>query len=174
MDRSKDEAVRLVLAQAALPAPPMSQYIVEDKYSQIGSGLEGGGNLYDDLFDPELLKEGEQYFDIAAREGLEFDPLQFGEEGGGELDGLARDDFRADDHIDNKLASPDLDPDFGASRKRSWREGKDALSRDITDAQKEACREWLSEYGVIPGVSWGSLPKALQKEWKQSNCDQVK
>ena len=40
--------------------------------------------------------------------------------------------------------------------------------------EKEAdlkCKEWRDKHGVVPGVSWGSLPLALQDRWKALLCD---
>jgi hypothetical protein len=34
------------------------------------------------------------------------------------------------------------------------------------------CRQWKSQYKVVPGVSWGELPHDMQEEWKRVNCDE--
>eukprot|EP00632_Arachnochrysis_sp_CCMP2950_P012615 CAMPEP_0185695880 /NCGR_PEP_ID=MMETSP1164-20130828/4790_1 /TAXON_ID=1104430 /ORGANISM="Chrysoreinhardia sp, Strain CCMP2950" /LENGTH=254 /DNA_ID=CAMNT_0028362751 /DNA_START=137 /DNA_END=901 /DNA_ORIENTATION=+ len=33
------------------------------------------------------------------------------------------------------------------------------------------CKDWRANYGVSPGVSWGSLPFDLQERWRLYDCD---
>lgn len=157
---SKDEAVLMAVQQALLPAPPVSQYIIEDKYEMANEV----GNFMDDKFNPDAFREGENYFDVGnggisfENEFQKFDDFTGGSGGaGGEVDGFPQDDFgeRAEERGE-------------AGR------GDGAGFFDLTEADEAKCRSWLEDYGVVPGVSWGSLPKALQVEWSQSSCDQMK
>mmetsp|Transcript_59702 Transcript_59702/g.81604 ORF Transcript_59702/g.81604 Transcript_59702/m.81604 type:complete len:241 (-) Transcript_59702:573-1295(-) len=36
---------------------------------------------------------------------------------------------------------------------------------------KIQCSDWKQEYGVTPGISWGSLPYDMQNQWRIYDCD---
>jgi hypothetical protein len=166
LERSKDEAVQMALSQASLPAPPISQYIIEDKYQYNSFGGDQAGSLMDDLFDPDSLKEGEQYFDMAGQ------GWEGGEGGGG---GELKDDFKFDDFTgaggEGGGGLGELD---GGRKDDFWEDPAGGEGSKLSEEAADACREWRDNYGVVPGVSWGSLPKAMQKDWSRNHCDQLK
>mmetsp|Transcript_7228 Transcript_7228/g.10755 ORF Transcript_7228/g.10755 Transcript_7228/m.10755 type:complete len:231 (-) Transcript_7228:86-778(-) len=94
VDHSKDEAVRIALTLAAQPAPPMSQYVVEDKYKD----PEALGNLIDDLFESEAQREESQYFDPVQREE-EFENIGNFENYGGVESGEEGADFPEENEV---------------------------------------------------------------------------
>ena len=53
--------------------------------------------------------------------------------------------------------------------------GAGAVSKQekpISDAEAtEFCLSWKTQYEVIPGVSWGTLPSNLQQKWMLYSCD---
>lgn len=36
----------------------------------------------------------------------------------------------------------------------------------------QTCRQYVVQYKVAPGISWGNLPENLQRDWTRLNCDQ--
>lgn len=42
---------------------------------------------------------------------------------------------------------------------------------ESTAESRKACHEWLLEYSVIPGKTWGILPEKLKASWVQNRCD---
>jgi len=53
-----------------------------------------------------------------------------------------------------------------------YEEGEEEERVDISDEERKvACRDWKQTYGVVTGVSWGSLPLELQKDWRRYDCD---
>lgn len=157
LERSKEEAIEMALSQALLPAPPISQYIIEDKYQSNSMG-DQAGNLKDDFFDPDSLKEGEQYFDVAEK----------GWEGG------QKDDFKFDDFT-GEIGGEGIDGGEGGHKDYAFEQPENEVIGGASDVDAEtACRQWRETYGVVPGVSWGSLPKSMQRDWSRNRCDQLK
>jgi hypothetical protein len=84
IEHSRDEAVRIALALASQPAPPMSEYFIDSKYKT----PEELGNLIDDVllaegsygefgnaekFDKDMFNEGAEGDLYGVEEGLEVD-----------------------------------------------------------------------------------------------------
>ena len=57
--------------------------------------------------------------------------------------------------------------------KREKHEGSTNVAKDphAVRVATKTCNQWLSEYGVVVGVSWGSLPYDLQDKWLDIGCD---
>lgn len=54
-----------------------------------------------------------------------------------------------------------------------YSEGEEEMEGEsISDEEKRnLCIEWKQTYSVVTGVSWGSLPYELQRDWKKYDCD---
>jgi hypothetical protein len=141
VESSKDEAVRIALDLATHRAPPMPEYRVDDKY-QDPNELSG---LIDDVFQEQVNKDEENSAEFGGFEGEEMLFKGEGEEG------------KYDDQIG------------GAGE---FKEEEEEAPLDISDEERTAtCRDWKQTYSVVTGVSWGSLPYELQKDWKRYYCD---
>jgi hypothetical protein len=150
IESSKDQAIRTALLLQTLPAPPQTQYLVDDK-----TKLEGESK-WDDLFEEFGEKDGmglTQQYD---------DPLWQ------ESEGLSE-EFRQAENFE------EFDDDhYKEGNKLSEGEQKiesSFQSQEAKNEQRKECQEWKEKYGVVTGVSWGELPYDLQIRWKDSNCD---
>ena len=102
------------------------------------------GDLLDDLMEAESTKKEDSMY--SAMTGL---------------NGLSG--FRKDE-------GGEWDDQFPAEVELGGGEGEGGpLSEEVA----QACSMWKQDYGVIPGISWGSLPKTMQMEWKYNNCDRL-
>ena len=55
-----------------------------------------------------------------------------------------------------------------------WKYMNGASKEEISISDAEAtefCLSWKSQYEVVPGVSWGTLPTNLQQKWMLYSCD---
>ena len=101
------------------------------------------GGLIDDLFQDQVDKEEENSAEFGGFEGEEMLYKGEGEQG------------KYDDQFP--------DEEF---------QQEEELPLDISeDERKTTCSDWKHSYQVVMGVSWGSLPFDLQKEWKRYDCD---
>ena len=51
--------------------------------------------------------------------------------------------------------------------------GKVETPKASSQTSGNNCKQMHVQYGVQPGVAWGSLPSLLQKEWETLNCDSL-
>lgn len=159
VDHSHDAAVQMALSLVSEPSRPASQYVIEEKYRD----ADALGDLIDDLLEAESTKKEEPSF----MDGLGYN--SFGSLGDFSKDesGSMKDDFNRFD--DFGAGGGEVVVGGAAGGINSERIGE--ISPDPERAQ--ACSMWKQDYGVIPGVSWGSLPKTMQLEWKYNNCDML-
>jgi len=54
---------------------------------------------------------------------------------------------------------------------QSGADGGHGTSHNQTELGPISCNKLQEKYGVVAGISWGSLPKELQREWTERNCD---
>lgn len=148
VDHSRDQAVQMALALVTESSRPSSQYVIDEKYWDANVL----GDLIDDLLEAESTKKEESSY----MDNLGFS--NFGKVGDFSNAGSTKDDLTRFD-------------DFGGGSTTEGNERESQLSLDPERAQ--ACSMWKQDYGVIPGISWGSLPKTMQLEWKYNNCDML-
>jgi hypothetical protein len=102
------------------------------------------GELIDDVFQDQVNKEEENSAEFGGFEGEEMLLRNEGEQQQGLFD------------------------DYGEKGEGEVEEEGVDLSEE---ERKIACRDWKQTYGVVTGVSWGSLPFDLQRDWKRYDCD---
>lgn len=77
------------------------------------------------------------------------------------------DDWAKTSRIDSNNSSSRTVDDYNAADEDDKND-----KPSLTDEEKQKqCREWKTTYNVLPGVSWGSLPSSLQREWIRISCD---
>lgn len=170
---SNDEAVRLALLLEKFPASPMPYF--ETDYSGSSYGGSGSGWSYGGLDSKSAETAGDKFSNNYGSSGFSVDDDK----------GLKKGDDK--DYLNGTTsglgsAQKKLDDDFYLKSDKSKRDDKesepkqlddDALSsKTLTDSEStKQCGEWRTDYSVIPGVSWGSLPFDLQKKWLEYSCD---
>ena len=142
---SQEEAIRIALILVSQPAPPMPDFELDVENSASSSGKYDDFLFYNSSYSSSSNREG---FDDRAR------VENFGSGG--------YDDFKEKKFTDGYKEFTDDDKTRG---------GGDNINV-LTDAEAiKSCTEWKDQYGVIAGISWGSLPYDLQQKWLQMSCD---
>jgi hypothetical protein len=73
------------------------------------------------------------------------------------------------DIIDDRFEAKD-DYEKDSKKKFKYDDFTEEVSISDTEAAK-ACEKWKTDYSVVIGVSWGSMPQDLQQKWMQYSCD---
>jgi len=47
----------------------------------------------------------------------------------------------------------------------------DQGSYESTTKSRNDCQEWMMQYSVIPGKTWGAMPSDVKASWLQNRCD---
>mmetsp|Transcript_11963 Transcript_11963/g.23732 ORF Transcript_11963/g.23732 Transcript_11963/m.23732 type:complete len:227 (-) Transcript_11963:152-832(-) len=152
------QSVSALLAEENAPPMPSFSELYSDP-STLNDALDGSMGGLDDQF------------------GYRGDD-RYGGGGGGGSGGKEPGSMElADDKVDmygdpNKEWKDDFSGGSGAE-KDDWKSNEAELTKDTVaeDIARPACNDWKAEYGVEPGVSWGSLPLDLQGKWQAYDCD---
>jgi hypothetical protein len=164
VDHSRDEAVQMALLLVSEQSRPASQYVIEEKYRN----ADALGDLIDDLLEAESTKKEEPSFMDSLGYNSFGSLRDFSKDGSGSM---MKDDLTRFDDFGAGGAGNLLEAGAGGAAGGMDIERDGQISLDPERAQ--ACSMWKQDYGVIPGVSWGSLPKTMQLEWKYNNCDML-
>lgn len=91
-------------------------------------------------------------------------PMPSFDAAGGPLPEGADDKYPDDDIFGGKDALEE--EEFGA-----FPEEEPDLDIPPVEERSASCKQWRTQYGVSPGVSWGNLPLDLQSRWRTYDCD---
>jgi len=101
--------------------------------------------------------------------------------GGGNLGGAEQMEFADDAKDDDPYGEQHEQQQRGEGWRDDFRDGQrgggggaweDAEPERLPEAEaRPLCAKWKADYGVQPGVAWGSLPFDMQEKWKSYDCD---
>jgi len=172
--------VRLALVLEKYPASPMPYFETDYSGSAYGGGSSSSwsygsteGKSGDSSTDKFSNNYGSSGFSIDDDKGLKKgdDKDNYFNSTADGMDTAASQRKQLDD--DFYLKSDRGNSKDGTEKSGAAKLDDDALSaKTLTDSEStKQCSEWRTDYSVIPGVSWGSLPFDLQKKWLEYSCD---